>query len=353
MLYPFLGSLFGIHLQESAVEARVSIDDLEVIIIDHPNLIAVGDVGEAHVFAIPLQFAMQTIGAGQSDSQDSHVHHLGKRSTETEVGRCLYAILGRLLAGPDPVLLVRIALPYTDYLGMSALDTWYGGSGLLVVLHARFGQECGIESVTSHHYLSLFAHEDYTAVLIAHHLSVLQFLGTWRHKATIVPVHLHLGHLHLSHLRTLGECIGDHLGMRRRVEIAHGGAGYHTDGILDAQGPHHGIHDMTGHVSQGSRTKVIPSAPVPGRIRRMIRTHLGRSYEGSPVQVGRYGRRIGGLHESLRPNGAIGPAMHLCHLTYGTVPYPLCHSAAPVEGIALIAHLGSHAIFLGQSSQEA
>ena len=69
MLYPFLGSLFGIHLQESAVEARVSIDDLEVIIIDHSNLIAVGDVGEAHVFTIPLQFAMQAISAGQSDSQ--------------------------------------------------------------------------------------------------------------------------------------------------------------------------------------------------------------------------------------------------------------------------------------------
>src|SRR3546814_3420732 len=67
-----------------------------------------------------------------------------------------------------------------------------------------------------------------------------------------------------------------------------------------------------------------------------------------PVERARHGLALGGQVEALRPDGPVGPAVHLIHIANGARLYPLRNAAAPVERITLVAHLGSHAVLLGQ-----
>ena len=140
--------------------------------------------------------------------------------------------------------------------------------------------------------------------------------------------------------------------MGRRIKVAEGGAGHHAGRILDSKGHDDGIHDMAGHVAKGAGTEIIEAAPVPGGVGRIVWPHLGRADEEIPVKgLGDLYAALG-LHESLWPDRTVSPRMHLVHVSDHAGPDPLGELAAVIEGIALVAHLGGHLVFLGQFGQQ-
>ena len=227
------------------------------------------------------------------------------------------------------------------------------GCRLLPSLHLLLGQQGGVHAVASGHDLTLRADEEQSAVLVAHHVSVLQFDGSRRQQSAVVPHYLHLGHLHLALLGACGEGVGDHLGIGCRVEIAQRGAGLHLCGEAQVECPADGVHDVAGHVAQCTGTEVVPSAPVPGQIYRVVWALHGRTQPEIPVQRAGHRHLVGGQVQALRPDGAVGPAVYLPYLADLASPYPFCDAAAPVERVTLVAHLCGHLIFLGQPGQQA
>ena len=134
MTDPFFRHLLGVEFGIAAVETRVAVDNLEVVVVDNPDLVGCGDIGEAHGFSVPLQFTMKSGRTGQAYSKDSHVYHLGERTGNLEVGRRLDAVLGRFLACSDPVLLMGIGTPYVS---VSSGDSPDDRFGLLEEFHRR------------------------------------------------------------------------------------------------------------------------------------------------------------------------------------------------------------------------
>ena len=78
MADPFFSHLLCIELGIPAVEPWIAVDDLEVVVIDYPDLVGIRNIGEAHGLSVPFQFAMEAGGAGQAYGQDTHIHHLGE-----------------------------------------------------------------------------------------------------------------------------------------------------------------------------------------------------------------------------------------------------------------------------------
>ncbi|MPM62319.1 hypothetical protein SDC9_109185 [bioreactor metagenome] len=66
---------------------------------------------------------------------------------------------------------------------------------------------------------------------------------------------------------------------------------------------------MACHVAQRARPEIPEPAPVPGRVGGIVGTLFGRAYEQIPVQRGRDGNSPPGLGQSLRPDGAVRPAV--------------------------------------------
>ena len=227
------------------------------------------------------------------------------------------------------------------------------GCRFLPSLHLLLGEQSGIHAIASGHDLTLRTDEEQSAVLVAHHVSVLQFDGSRRQQSAVVPHYLHLGHLHLALLGACGEGVGNHLGIGCRVEVAQRRAGLHLGGEAQVECPADGVHDVAGHVAQCAGAEVVPSAPVPGQIYRMVRTFYGRAQPEIPVQRAGHGHLLGGQVQALRPDGAVGPAVYLPYLANLASPYPFCDAAAPVERVTLVAHLCGHLIFLGQLGQQA
>ena len=84
------------------------------------------------------------------------------------------------------------------------------------------------------------------------------------------------------------------------------------------------------------------AAPVEVRVIGVVAPlHVGGPEPGRPIEARRRrGRR--GLGLALRPDGAIGPHMHLAHRADHAGADQFDNPAAVVAGMALVAHLGDH-----------
>src|SRR5690554_7724510 len=105
MLDHLVGILHRVHgIGPSLVERGVPIGGLESIFNDGTHGRVSRDIGETHVFTIPVKFLVQWL---ESHGQYSHHHHLVEWTGFGERRSRLYAIRGRFLTGTHPVHLVR------------------------------------------------------------------------------------------------------------------------------------------------------------------------------------------------------------------------------------------------------
>ena len=185
-----------------------------------------------------------------------------------------------------------------------------------------------------------------------------QFLALWearravRQDASVIPIHLYLRHSHLRHVVTGRECELHALGIRSAVGQQQGGRALYLGRIAQLEGGYHWLHDVASHIAKGTRTIVPPSSPVPGMIYLIERTHLRRAGKQVPVEGLR--NTADGLRrvQALWPDRTVGGTLHLGHLTYLTVPNPLAHQVGAFGRRALVAHLGSHLVFISQLGEQ-
>ena len=69
------------------------------------------------------------------------------------------------------------------------------------------------------------------------------------------------------------------------------------------------------------------------------RAHRRRAEPQVPVHAVRHGLLLGRPRHALRPDRAVGPAVHLAHLADGAGLEPLLHQAQALFRVALVAHL--------------
>ena len=108
------------------------------------------------------------------------------------------------------------------------------------------------------------------------------------------------------------------------------------------------ISGVTSHVTHRAGAVIPPAAPLEGMITGIVRPHFGRSDEGIPIDMIRYGllRQTLGHSRGLRPHGAVGPHVTFLDLANGAGPqrlHALAHASA--RG-ALVAHLRANLVLL-------
>src|SRR5512133_1290140 len=102
---------------------------------------------------------------------------------------------------------------------------------------------------------------------------------------------------------------------------------------------------MAGHVTKCAGAEIPPSAPVPGGINFIERTHRSRTDKKIPVQSLRNGHYLCRTLKSLRPDWTVSPGMNLFNLAYFAIPYPFTKLTDTITGITLVTHLGCHFVF--------
>ena len=89
----------------------------------------------------------------------------------------------------------------------------------------------------------------------------------------------------------------------------------------------------------------------------VVRTILGRAEEEIPAfgtaETPGDGHLLGRGVEALRPEGTVGSAVHAGHLADFAVPDPFANEVAVCGRGALVTHLRSHLVLLGQVGEQA
>ena len=134
MFDPFGSHFSRIEIGITAVEARISVDHFEIVCRYDLYLVVRRDISKTHILAIPLQFTMQPVQAGEAHSQYTHHDHFIERTGELEIRRGFRPVRSRFLTSANPVLFMCIRIPY---IAIAAFDTRYGRFGLVEILHGR------------------------------------------------------------------------------------------------------------------------------------------------------------------------------------------------------------------------
>ncbi len=104
---------------------------------------------------------------------------------------------------------------------------------------------------------------------------------------------------------------------------------------------------MTTDVAQGAATEIPPPAPLERGIRGVIRPFGSGPEPEIPVEGVRHGRGIGWPLDSLRPDRAVGPEMHLVDGPDRVGIEPFFQLANAFATMALDPHLGHHVVSSG------
>ena len=112
------------------------------------------------------------------------------------------------------------------------------------------------------------------------------------------------------------------------------------------------MQDVASHIAERACTVIPPSAPVPRLIKSTVRIEFCRSCEQIPVESVGYRIHFFGGVESLRPYRTVGGTLHLCNLSYLSVPYPVAHLLCSVPRRTLVTHGGCHTCRCGELRQK-
>ena len=149
------------------------------------------------------------------------------------------------------------------------------------------------------------------------------------------------------------EVVGDARHRRRRLREEGRRLGHDARRLVELQGPERRVHRVAGDVAEGAGAVVPPPAPAERVIGGVVRPLGGGPQEQVPVEARRRVVGLGGPLDGLRPDGPVGPVLHLAHRPDDAGLDPLADEPGAVVGVALVPHLGDDALLAGHRGQGA
>ena len=269
--------------------------------------------------------------------------HFGEGAGVVEVGA------GRFsgLTGANPV-----------FVGALVRDALDGGIGHLVVLHVVAQDEAGISAIFAGGEDALVADEEGAvfATVAQDHIfghacgacgAVVDFFsGLFVFPVSIVPEDVDRAHISPGWEGVFdGGGDGEGLGVAAFL-----GDHFDTEAwcFNEFQGPVGGVHDVAGHVAEGTGAEVGPCTPIVGGESFVVGAPRGGADPAVPIDAFRGGHGGEGFgHALVGPDGAGGPHVDFFDLTDGTGGDHFAQVAHAVAAVALVAHLGHDTGFFG------
>lgn len=143
-----------------------------------------------------------------------------------------------------------------------------------------------------------------------------------------------------------------------RGNVALGSATVRTDGrdahrCREIHRPVAHVHDMTGHVAEGTGAKIPITAPGEGGQLRAVVAEGSGSDPEVPVDVGWHLLFCGPGGNALRPDGTVGPGVDFDDVSDESSADEFDNTAHVVIGVGLVAHLGDDFRLLGEFGEVA
>src|SRR5690606_28751955 len=117
----------------------------------------------------------------------------------------------RLLRCPNPILFMRICIPYISVAPWHTGNPW---TRLLEMFHLCHREQGRIHTITSSHNFTLTAHENNTSIGIPHHLSRLKFFRSLGQQTSVIPIHFYFRHIDFPFFLPCRKGVLNHLGVR-------------------------------------------------------------------------------------------------------------------------------------------